>query len=46
VRELCGTEPAFPTAAIARLQLGIPRWSAIAPGTGRLEWLVTPDVLG
>jgi phosphohistidine phosphatase len=46
VRELCGTEPAFPTGAIARLQLGIPHWSAIASGTGRLEWLVTPDVLG
>lgn len=38
-------EPAFPTAALACLELDIPAWDELAPGSGRLLWLVTPREL-
>jgi hypothetical protein len=45
VAQLTGGEPAFPTAALARIDLPGERWSEVAPGTGHLVWLVTPDVI-
>ena len=41
---LTGAEVAFPTAAVARIDLAIEGWSAIAPRKGRLVWLLTPAV--
>jgi phosphohistidine phosphatase len=44
---LCtGREPAFPTGALARVDLDCERWSEIASGAGRLSWLVTPALIG
>ena len=36
----------FPTAAVARIDFDVERWSEIDFGTGRLAWLVTPKLLG
>jgi phosphohistidine phosphatase len=44
---LCaGREPAFPTGALARVDLDLGRWSELAPGAGWLCWLVTPALIG
>jgi len=45
IAELTGSEPEFPTAALARIDLEVARWGAVAPGCGRLVWLVTPAVV-
>jgi phosphohistidine phosphatase len=36
----------FPTAALAVIDLDIPDWAAIRPGSGQLESFVTPRALG
>jgi len=45
IAELAGGEPEFPTAALARIDFELERWSELAPGSGRLVWLLTPEVL-
>lgn len=45
VADLTGGEPAFPTAALARVDLAAERWSDLRPGIGQLVFLVTPDVI-
>lgn len=40
-----GSEPAFPTAALARLDFESETWSELAPRSGHLCWLVTPEVI-
>ncbi len=45
IAELTGSEPDFPTAALARIDFGFERWSEIGPKSGRLAWLVTPELL-
>lgn len=35
----------LPTAAVACLELPIDSWQAVAPGKGRLVWLVVPKLL-
>jgi phosphohistidine phosphatase len=35
----------LPTAAVACLELPIDSWKTLAPGKGRLVWLVTPKLL-
>lgn len=35
----------LPTAAVACLELPMNSWQAVAPGKGRLVWLVTPKLL-
>jgi len=42
---LVGAEPEFPPAALARIDLLCERWSELAPETGRLVWLVTPELV-
>lgn len=42
---LTGGEPDFPTAALARIDFELERWSEIAPRRGRLVWLLTPDAI-
>jgi phosphohistidine phosphatase len=44
--ELTGAEPDFPAGALARVDLVPSDWSALGPGSGRLAWLLTPEVLG
>lgn len=45
VSSLCGGCWArFPTAAMARVDLSAPSWSAVAPGRGQLVWLVPPKL--
>jgi phosphohistidine phosphatase len=34
-----------PTAALARIDLDVARWSDVGPGTGELVWLVVPRLL-
>ncbi|NOT30361.1 MAG: histidine phosphatase family protein, partial [Planctomycetes bacterium] len=46
IGELTGNEPDFPTAALARIDFELERWSAVAPRSGHLVWLVTPDGIG
>ncbi len=40
-----GAEPAFPTAALARVDLAAERWRDVQAGAGTLCWLVTPDLI-
>ena len=40
-----GGQLRFPTAAMARIDLDIDHWSAVAPSTGRLIWLIPPRLL-
>ena len=35
----------FPTAAIARIDIEVHRWSQVATGRGELRWLVSPKLL-
>jgi phosphohistidine phosphatase len=42
VERLTGERVGLPTAALARVELTVERWSEVAEGSGRLEWLVTP----
>jgi len=37
--------PAFPTAALARMDLPATSWSRVSIGLGQLKWLVTPRLL-
>jgi phosphohistidine phosphatase len=46
ISELIGSEPDFPTGALARVDLELARWKDAAPRVGRLAWLVTPELLG
>jgi len=41
---LCGGEPDFPTAALARVDVA-GTWSEVAAHGGRLAWLLTPEVV-
>jgi len=45
VAELVGSEPAFPTAALARIDFELHRWNELRGKDGRLVWLVTPDTI-
>jgi phosphohistidine phosphatase len=45
IAELTGSEPDFPTAALARIDLELEDWSALRPHSGRLAWLVTPETI-
>jgi phosphohistidine phosphatase len=45
IAELTGTEPSFPTAALARIDLELERWRELQPRSGRLAWLVTPETI-
>jgi phosphohistidine phosphatase len=45
IAELTGGEPEFPTGTLARVDLERERWSELAPGSGRLVWLLTPAVI-
>ena len=45
VAELVGSEPAFPTGALARIDFEMERWSELRPGSGLLVWLVTPETV-
>ncbi len=40
-----GGEFRFPTAAMARVDIGVDRWDEIDVGLGELRWLVTPKEL-
>ena len=40
-----GTSVRFPTAAMARIDLGVERWDETGFGKGTLIWLVTPKLL-
>ena len=46
IGELTGKEPEFPTAALARIDFVLERWSELAPRRGKLVWLATPDEVG
>jgi phosphohistidine phosphatase len=45
IAALVGSEPAFPTAALARIDFELGSWSELRPGSGRLAWLVTPETI-
>jgi len=45
IAELTGSEPDFPTAALARIDFELERWSEVRPRSGRLAWLVTPETM-
>ncbi len=45
IAELTGSEPDFPTAALARIDFELEGWNALAPLSGRLAWLVTPETI-
>ena len=46
IADLCGgSEPAFPTAALARVDLECERWSTLRAGAGTLQWLITPELI-
>lgn len=38
-------EKRMPTAALARIELKVDKWSEVSPGTGRLRWLIKPKNL-
>jgi phosphohistidine phosphatase len=38
--------PGFPTATLARIDFELETWSLVAPGTGRLMWLIPARALG
>ena len=40
-----GTAVRFPTAAVARIDLAIGKWSQVEPGCGQLIWLVPPRLI-
>lgn len=40
-----GARPAFPTAALARIDFELSAWDAVGPGTGTLAWLLPPRLL-
>ncbi len=40
-----GARVRFPTAAMARIDLGVERWGDVAFGLGELVWMVTPRQL-
>jgi phosphohistidine phosphatase len=40
-----GSRVKFPTAALARIDLAVDRWSEARPGIGTLIWLIPPRVL-
>ena len=42
---LCGAATRFPTAALARIDFDVGRWTEVQPGAGSLIWLVTPKLL-
>jgi phosphohistidine phosphatase len=41
-----GPPPELATAALARVDLDLGRWDELAPGRGRLVWLIPPRALG
>lgn len=45
IAELTGSEPDFPTAALARIDFELERWNEIRPRGGRFAWLVTPETI-
>ncbi|HKS28395.1 MAG TPA: histidine phosphatase family protein [Pyrinomonadaceae bacterium] len=45
LRFLTDEDYEFPTAALALVSLKMDKWSAVAEGSGRLKWLVTPRSL-
>jgi phosphohistidine phosphatase len=45
IAELTGTEPVFPTAALARIDFEVERWNQVQAEGGRLAWLVTPETI-
>ncbi len=46
VAQLTGATARMPTAACAGIDLLVPHWSAVAPGRGQLQYLLTPRLLG
>ncbi len=42
---LCGDTPAYPTAALATVELAVDRWTDASPGCGTLAAFVTPAQL-
>lgn len=45
IAELTGGEPEFPTAALARIDFELERWSELLPRAGRLVWLFPVEAL-
>ena len=45
IEVLTGGSVRFPTAALARIDVEVERWNAVAEGSGVLQWLVTPKLL-
>ena len=45
IAELVGSEPDFPTGALAKIELDCARWSEVRARSGRLAWLVTPEMI-
>jgi len=45
VAALTGESKRMPTAALACIELDVQRWSEVAPGSGKLSWLVRPKDL-
>jgi len=45
VEILTGADIRLPTAAVARVNLAVHRWDALAARTGQLSWLVPPRLL-
>jgi phosphohistidine phosphatase len=43
---LTGESRRMPTAALARIQLGVDRWAKVREGAGRLEWHFRPKDVG
>lgn len=42
---LTGESKRMPTAALACIELDVPRWSEVAAGSGKLSWLMRPKDL-
>ena len=45
IGSLTGNEPGFPTAALARIDLELERWSDVRARCGQLAWLITPKAI-
>jgi phosphohistidine phosphatase len=45
IAELTGSEPDFPTGALARLDLDAASWGEFGTRDAQLAWLVTPEIL-
>jgi phosphohistidine phosphatase len=45
IHHLTGEEKRMPTAALARLSLGVEKWSKTQAGCGNLDWLINPKQL-